>query len=478
MVLDYNTPPPRGFKPSDEAFEFWDLAISLGYPYSKSKPYFYNQDYRSADNMQHAKEFAIANQQTTTTTTGRNKKGDTVFSSFEPTVTLGDVITNIADTIIPSIPEAEATGIHAPDTDTGGFYYGPSEADTTTTTPSSTTLPPFAGTIEHVLSKTAPLLPRLLISNITKNSAIINWNSGGDGGSQITNWHYLLKNKDNNQTIKEKNFNAQEVGTLEMNLIPGTNYKAYIIATNAFGNSDENGISFKTLGSVPIVETPEPEPTPQPTPEPEVEIPPIPELPPQLETESCQQYRTRVANLGHHVDWLSPCPETVSTVPGSNSYDIKLTSASYMGTDKGKTVNIQASINLTGAPVNSIHARIQIEQKLSGTVIYQNFQNLSVGGGKTFPLVFNIPDLGKKEEGISGGEATAKIHYKILLWESLENPIALTPFPLIGDLTYDSGVIIPDPETGKEEVTTSLLGKFMGVTALIGTLALLGSKGR
>jgi hypothetical protein len=69
MVLDYDTPPPRGFKPSNEAFQFWNLAISQGYPYSISTPHFYNQDYRSADNMQHAKEYAIANQQTTTTTT-------------------------------------------------------------------------------------------------------------------------------------------------------------------------------------------------------------------------------------------------------------------------------------------------------------------------------------------------------------------------------------------------------------------------
>jgi len=206
-------------------------------------------------------------------------------------------------------------------------------------------------------------------------------------------------------------------------------------------------------------------------------ISPIPELPPQLETESCQQYRTRVKNLGFSHEWLSPCPETVPALPNKDSYEIKLTSASYMGTSKGKTVNIQTSINLTGIPSKSIYARIQIKNS-EGTDIYTNFQNLSVGGGQTFPLVFNIPDLGKEEEGISGGEATAVINYKIFLWESLENPTALAPFPLIGKLVYDSEVIRPDPKTGEVEVTTSLLGKVMGVTALIGTLALLGSKRR
>ena len=46
---------------------------------------------------------------------------------------------------------------------------------------------------------------------------------------------------------------------------------------------------------------------------------------------------------------------------------------------------------------------------------------------------------------------------------------------VIGQHRDSSGKCVPD---NKEEVTTSLLGKFMGVTAILGTLALLGSKGR
>lgn len=61
MVLDYSKPP---LKPSAEAFEYLNLAISLGYKEYLQKEYgrsiyFYNQDYRSANNMQHAKEYAI-----------------------------------------------------------------------------------------------------------------------------------------------------------------------------------------------------------------------------------------------------------------------------------------------------------------------------------------------------------------------------------------------------------------------------------
>ena len=95
----------------------------------------------------------------------RNQKGQSVFTS-QPTTTLGSVITNIADTIIPSIPEAQAD-------------------------PISTTLPPFAGTIEYVTSKTAPNEPSLSISGITKNTASINWNPTGDGGSPIISYHYV-----------------------------------------------------------------------------------------------------------------------------------------------------------------------------------------------------------------------------------------------------------------------------------------------
>ena len=109
------------------------------------------------------------------------------------------------------------------------------------------TLPPFAGTIESVISKTAPNIPSLSTSGITKKTASINWNVTGDGGSPITSIHYVLKNQDTNQTIKDENLMSGARNSFENNLQSGVNYKAYLILVNAFGNSPENSISFTTL---------------------------------------------------------------------------------------------------------------------------------------------------------------------------------------------------------------------------------------
>ena len=109
------------------------------------------------------------------------------------------------------------------------------------------TLPPFAGTIESVISKTAPNIPSLSISGITQKTASINWNVTGDGGSPITSIHYVLKNQDTNQTIKDENLMSGARNSFENNLQSGVNYRAYLILVNAFGNSPENSIAFTTL---------------------------------------------------------------------------------------------------------------------------------------------------------------------------------------------------------------------------------------
>jgi hypothetical protein len=65
MVLDYDNDP--SIAPSAEQYEYYNLALSLGYKeFIGRDVYFYNQDYRSQANMQHAKAYAIANQTTTT----------------------------------------------------------------------------------------------------------------------------------------------------------------------------------------------------------------------------------------------------------------------------------------------------------------------------------------------------------------------------------------------------------------------------
>ena len=156
----------------------------------------------------------------------RNQKGQSVFTS-QPTTTLGSVITNIADTIIPSIPEAQASGIYAPDI----------------TTPT--------------ISATVPESATIGFDNVTENSVLIFWNPHGDGGSRITSYYVTLKNEDTGQTILQQIIgdprqpSPPQTNLFVQNLDSGTNYKAYVIVINAIGNSFEQSYGFKTLGLTP-----------------------------------------------------------------------------------------------------------------------------------------------------------------------------------------------------------------------------------
>jgi len=161
-----------------------------------------------------------------------SSKPDSVFSTSDPSVTLGGVITNIADSIIPSIPQAQAV------------------------TTSNEDLPLYAGTLENVFAG-VPNAPNLSTSQITEKSASIIWTAVGDTvPTSILKWHYVLKNLDNDQTIKENTLMSGQRNSYESNLTANTNYKAYVMAINAQGNSPESSISFKTLGATPTAPTP------------------------------------------------------------------------------------------------------------------------------------------------------------------------------------------------------------------------------
>ena len=90
------------------------------------------------------------------------------------------------------------------------------------------------------------------------------------------------------------------------------------------------------------------------------------------------------------------------------------------------------------------------------------------------------------DEGIGNDINAVKIDF--FVWLSLENPVAfsikkddeivakevgLSPCPIGQHRDFNNKCVPNDKPVGN-----SLLGKFMGVTALIGTLALLGSKRR
>ena len=109
-------------------------------------------------------------------------------------------------------------------------------------------------------SNAIPQMPEISVNNISNNAASVNWFTGTQytNKPQITNFHFLLKNQDTGQTISElKDISPQAQNTYVSNLETGTNYKGYLIAVNAIGNSPENSIGFKTTG---IKVEPEPEP--------------------------------------------------------------------------------------------------------------------------------------------------------------------------------------------------------------------------
>jgi len=108
-------------------------------------------------------------------------------------------------------------------------------------------------------SDAVPQMPDISVNNITNNSASVNWFAGTQytNKPQITSFHFVLKDEDTGQTITETDFMSGQQNSYESNLDSGTNYKGYLIAVNAIGNSSENSIGFKTTG---IKVEPEPEP--------------------------------------------------------------------------------------------------------------------------------------------------------------------------------------------------------------------------
>ena len=104
-----------------------------------------------------------------------------------------------------------------------------------------------------------PQMPTMSVNNISDKSASVNWTPDPYDKPKITGFHFVLKDQDTGQTITETDFMSGQRNSYESNLDSGTNYKGYLIAVNAIGNSSENSIGFKTTG---IKVEPEPEPEP------------------------------------------------------------------------------------------------------------------------------------------------------------------------------------------------------------------------
>ena len=93
-----------------------------------------------------------------------------------------------------------------------------------------------------------PQAVTITVSQITKNSASVNWSPNNQGGSSITGYHYVLKNNSTGQTMQESDFSLNQRNSFETNLIQGNSYTAFIIAKSQYGNSLESSKSFRTLG--------------------------------------------------------------------------------------------------------------------------------------------------------------------------------------------------------------------------------------
>jgi hypothetical protein len=337
---------------------------------------------------------------------------------------------------------------------------------------------------------TIPNAPNPIVSQITKDSARIAWDPPFDGGSPIVSYHIVIKNETTGQQI----YSLSQTSTLYNALLlqPNNNYSVFVLAQNSIGNSPEGLAQWTTLADTTTEPPPDPEPVVN------------------------SQYLARIYDsiTGENLFWekvyviptnedsiissynngdqrlvLSFRQDTTAQVnssansmiteieaqlllvpvtppePNQDSYTMELTTASYLPTDQGKTVNIQIQIKLIGVATDSAFARLQIKQKLSGTVIHIEGQPLQIGGAINFPVVFNVPDL---------QEATALIDWQIILYKSEADFIALTQFPLVGSLEYTAPPTTPPPNQNTPK--GSILHKIGGLTALAGTLALLGKR--
>jgi hypothetical protein len=103
-----------------------------------------------------------------------------------------------------------------------------------------------------------PQMPTISVNNISNNAGSVNWIPYQYDKPQVTSFHFVLKNQDTGQTIVENNLMSGARNFYVSNLNSGTNYKGYLIAINSIGNSAENSIGFKTLGSTPVVVVPPP----------------------------------------------------------------------------------------------------------------------------------------------------------------------------------------------------------------------------
>jgi len=334
--------------------------------------------------------------------------------------------------------------------------------------------------IEEVI--TAPKSGTISFDNITENSVSVSWSSTS---SPITGFHLVIKNQDTGQTIHVLNPLPNMTNTIFSNLDSGTNYKAYLIVINDIGNSPEVSKGFKTLG-VKVIES-------------------IIMISPEV-----QSILTRLDNNDYtYPEWFSNNIKWVKdgTIT-SNEFLVAFNNLLQRGIIIDKSIPIEDTTIDLNMVSQSIGAFKLENNRVKGSIIYiaessfnpyyynkpiTSVVSIKDQTGRTVKLKTNNLNFTatERDETINIDEEVGEldaIKIEFLVWKSVDDPIAfskkkvdevvaeevgLAPCPLGQHRNFNGKCVPDDPIIG-----SSLLGKVMGVTAILGTLALLGSKGR
>ena len=373
-----------------------------------------------------------------------------------------------------------------------------------------------ANTMEELLGKENPTVPEsatIGFDNVTENSAMVFWDPHSDGNSPILGYHLVLKNEDTGQTITELNTSYNVTNTLIQNLDSGTNYKAYVIVINAIGNSFEQSYGFKTLGTIipPVVEPP-------------VVTPPV-VIPPTYDFIIEPDGKVRMFRIGA-VEYteIKVSPDSVQSYIDRGVSRLLTASERAIPYPRPIIVPPVVDVPVIIPPVVDVPV---IDTSISANMVSQSIGAFKLEGdrvqgdiiyiaessfnpyyyNKTITSVIQIKDQSgytiktktnnlnftatERDERISINESVGDLNavkIDFFVWQSIESPVAfsmkktdeivalevgLSPCPIGQHRDFNNKCVPDDPIIG-----SSLLAKFMGVTALIGTLALLGSKGR
>jgi len=324
--------------------------------------------------------------------------------------------------------------------------------------------------------ETIPQATRLRMVNVTNNSVSLNW----DHDDTATGYHIVIKDEDTGQTIHALDLPNTD-STIISNLKEATNYKAYIIVVNAVGNSPETSISFKTTGIKVTISS------------------------------DVQAILTKLENNDYtYPEWFSNNIKWVKDGSITNSeFLVAFNNLLQTGTIIDKSAHGPEDTTIDLNMVSQSIGAFKLENnRVKGSIIYiaessfnpyyynkplTSIVSIKDQSGRTVKLKTNNLNFTatERDETINIDEEVGEldgVKIEFLVWKSVDDPIAfskkkvdevvaeevgLAPCPL-GQHRNFSGKCVPDDPI----IGTSLLGKVMGVTAILGTLALLGSKGR